>query len=386
MSVNRIPKPQLKDWFALNLKGDPYIWMIVIALACFSSVAVYSATGPLAYIAKGGNTEYFLLKHLMAVVLGLLSVYLAHKVDFRWYGLISRLVLILSVFLLLGVYLFGELQNGATRAISIPLINLSFQPSDMAKIALIANLASMLSKRQQDISNLSRKVLLPMLIWCGVICGLIALSDLSTAILLLFSCGLLFFIGRVPNRFFFRLGAVAIITLVAALYFGQRLETAASRVISFYEAWGNPELSSFQNQQSYVAIASGGIIGNQPGQSTQRNFLPQSYSDFIYAIIIEEYGALGGIIIIFLYLLLLWRGLLVAAKSEWAFGGLLSAGLSFLIVIQAFMNMGVAVGLLPVTGLPLPMVSWGGTSLLFTGMAFGIIISVSRGELMEEEN
>ena len=222
----------------------------------------------------------------------------------------------------------------------------------------------------------AKRAILPILFWCGIICGLIALTDLSGAVLLFSTCMIIMFVGRVPIKYLFALVLIGIIAGAVALYAGQRLGTATHRIEMFFDKSEVP----YQAEQSYIAIAMGGVAGKGPGNSTQRNTLPHPYSDFIYAIIVEEYGMLGGLFVIGLYLTLLYRGMIAVAKSERAFGGLLSAGLSFSLVMQAMMHIGVAVGLFPITGLPLPLISMGGTSLLFTGISLGIIISVSRGE------
>ncbi len=363
------------------LKGDPIIWFIVILLSVLSIFVVYSATGTLAYRHMAGNTEYYLLKHTFLVLLSFFAMWVAHKIDYRYYSRISRLFLWLSVPLLIFTWKFGTTINEATRWLTIPIINQVFQPSDLAKLALITNLAAMLSKRQQSIENL-KETLIPMLMWCGLICGLIALTDFSSATLLLVTCLLILFIGRVPVKYLALLVIVGVLAGALAFSIGQRGETVVSRIQDFLD----PTEIPFQAKQSYIAIATGGITGKGPGNSDQRNFLPHPYSDFIYAIIIEEYGITGGIAVVLLYLGLLWRGILTASRSDRAFGGLLSAGLSFALVMQAMINMGVAVGLGPITGLPLPLVSMGGTSLLFTGLALGIILSVSRSEINETES
>jgi cell division protein FtsW len=280
--------------------------------------------------------------------------------------------------LLIFSWQFGTNLNEASRWITLPVINKTFQPSDLAKLALIAQLASMLAKRQQNIDDF-KESLIPMLLWCGVICGLIAMTNMSTALLLLITCMILLFIGRVPMKYLAMLSLVGVLAGAVAYSVGQRGETAANRIEDFF----NPDETPFQAKQSYIAIASGGVLGKGPGRSVRRNFLPHSYSDFIFAIIVEEYGIMGAVIVIALYLALLYRAMLAATRSERAFGGLLSAGLSLALVLQAMVNIGVAVGLLPITGLPLPLISMGGTSLLFTGVALGIILSVSRGEIEE---
>jgi cell division protein FtsW len=365
---------RVKEWTDKHLKGDPVIWAVAILLSMISILVVYSATGTLAF-KRMSNPEAYLMKHTLLMGLGLSAMWLAHKVDYRYYSRLSRLALWISVPLLLYTFKNGVSLNEAQRWIMIPVINASFQPSDLASLALITSLASMLAKRQQNIRDF-KESLIPMLIWCGVICGLIALTNLSSAILLFLTCMLIMFIGRVPVKYLAMLLFVGAVSGVVALQLGVRGETAKSRIESFM----NEEDLPFQAKHARIAVATGGITGVGPGQSQQRNILPHPYSDFVYAIIIEEYGLLGGAVVLGLYLILLFRGMRAVNESERVFGGLLSAGLSFAIVMQAMINMGVVVGLGPITGLPLPMVSMGGTSLLFTGLSLGIILSVSRGE------
>ena len=368
----------IKEWVDRNLKGDPVIWAIVIVLSILSIFVVYSATGTLAYKNLGGNTEHYLLRHGFLVILSLVSMWAAHLVDYRYYAKISRFALLISVPLLFFSWQFGTTLNEASRWITIPVINKTFQPSDLAKLALITQMASLLARRQQNIKDF-KESLVPILLWCGLICGLIAMTNLSTALLLLVTCGIMLFIGRVPMKYLLMLTFVGLIAGAIAFSIGQRRETAISRISDFMDRDEIP----FQAKQSYIAIATGGITGKGPGNSVRRNFLPHSYSDFIFAIIVEEYGILGAGLVILLYMGLLYRGLVTATKSERAFGGLLSAGLSLALVMQAMVNIGVAVGLLPITGLPLPLVSMGGTSLIFTGLSLGSILSVSRGEIDE---
>ncbi len=370
----------IKEWIEKNLKGDPIIWAIVLALSVLSILVVYSATGTLAYSKMGGDTEYYLIKHSVLTILSLVAIWVAHKVDYRYFSKLSKLALWISVPLLLITYVFGNTMNEASRWLTIPFINQAFQPSDLAKLALFVTIASILSKRQQSEEEL-KESLLPILLWCGVICGLIAMSNFSTAVLIFATCMLLMFIGRVPVKYLAMLVMIGALSGAVALTLGQRGQTVISRVQAFLST--DESTLPFQAQQSYIAVASGGIVGKGPGQSDQRNFLPHPYSDFIYAIIIEEYGMIGGVAVILLYLALLYRGMIVFMQSERAYGGLLSAALSFALVMQAFINMGVAVGLGPITGLPLPLVSMGGTSQLFMGISIGIILSVSRGELDE---
>lgn len=365
---------KVKAWVDNNLKGDPVIWMVVFALSLISILVVYSATGTLAF-KRMINPESYLIKHTLLVGVGLGAMWFAHKIDYRYYSKISRLALWVSVPLLIYTFTNGVSLNDASRWIQLPIINASFQPSDLASLALITSLASMLSKRQQNIDDF-KESFIPILIWCGVICGLIALTNLSSAILLFSTCMLIMFIGRVPIKFLAMLVFVGVLAGSVALTFGVRGETAKNRIESFI----NGDELPFQAKHARIAVATGGIFGKGPGNSQQRNILPHPYSDFVFAIIVEEYGMIGGMVVLILYLILLARGMKAVTNSERAFGGLLSAGLSFALVLQAMVNMGVVVGLGPITGLPLPLISMGGTSLLFTGLSIGIILSVSRGE------
>ena len=366
----------IKVWLQRNLKGDPVLWGIVILFSMISIAVVYSATGTLAYKKMGGNTEYFLMKHTGLIFVGLLFMWLAHRVDYRYYSRLSLYALLLSVPLLLFTFFMGSNINEASRWLTIPVINQTFQPSDLAKLALIAHLASMLSRRQHHVGDF-RTTLMPVMIWIMVICGLIALTNASTASLLFATCLLLMFIGRVPMRQMALMVVIGVVVGGVALASGQRWKTVQSRIENFSDP---TKKTPFQLEHSYIAIATGGVTGKGPGNSTERNILPHPYSDFIYAVIIEEYGMAGGVFVLFLYLAFLYRGLQTVVNSAGAFGGLLSAGISFSLVLQAMVNMGVAVGLGPITGLPLPLLSMGGTSLIFTGISIGIILSVSRGE------
>ncbi|HAS43401.1 MAG TPA: cell division protein FtsW [Microscillaceae bacterium] len=367
-----------ETWFDRNLQGDKFIWMVIIALAAISVLVVYSATGTIAYKNQQGSTHY-LVKHSILVFTSLIAIWVTHRIDYRYYSRLSRVALLISVPLLIVSWQFGSKINEASRWITIPIINQSFQTSDLAKLALLATLASMLAKRQRSIDDF-KDAIMPILFWVGIICGLIGLTDISSALLLFATCLVLMFIGRVPINYLILLVVVGFISISASLYMGQRAGTFRSRIAAKYTSSEIP----FQAQQSYIAIATGGITGVGAGNSVQRNFLPNPYSDFIFAIIIEEYGLLGGLVVLVLYLVLLYRGMLVVANSKRPFGGILSAGLVFSIVIQALINMAVSVGLVPITGMPMPLLSMGGTSLLFTGIALGIVLSISRGEVDED--
>lgn len=368
---------RIKNWLDKNLQGDRVIWAVVFALSIISVMVVYSSIGTLAY-KRMESPESYLLKHTITVLVGLSAMWFAHKIDYRYYSRISKLALWISIPLLVYTFTHGTTINDAARWIAIPIVG-SFQPSDFASLALIVNLASMLAKRQQHIDDI-KESLIPILFWCGVTCGLIALTNMSTAVLLLLTCMLIMFIGRVPTRYLAMLMFVGVLFGALAFKFGVRGGTVKSRIHDFAGSIQNNQALPFQAKHARIAVATGGITGKGPGNSDQRNILPHPYSDFIYAIVIEEYGMIGGIIVVVLYLVLLHRGMKAAYNSERAFGGLLSAGLSFDLVCQAMVNMGVVVGLGPITGQPLPLVSMGGTSMVFTGLALGIILSVSRGE------
>jgi len=365
---------KVKDWADKNLQGDKVIWGVVFALSLISILVVYSSIGTLAY-KRASAPELILLKHTFHIIVGLAAMWFAHRIDYRYYSKLSRFAVWISVPLLIYTKINGVTINDAARWIELPFIG-SFQPSDFASLALIVHIASMMSKKQQNIEDI-KETFIPILFWCGVICALIGLTNASTAVLLFCTCMLLMFIGRVPVRYLAALALVGLLAGGMAIRFGDRWETVKSRVTAF--AGGDSELP-FQAQHGRIAVATGGFFGKGPGNSDERNILPHPYSDFVYAIVIEEYGMVGGMVVLVLYLVLLHRGMKTAYNSERAFAGLLSAGLSFDLVCQAMVNMGVVVGLGPITGQPLPLVSMGGTSMVFTGLAVGIILSVSRGE------
>ena len=373
----------MKKWIDTQLqrqlKGDPVIWAIILFLSLLSILVVYSATGSLAYRRMQGDTEYYLVKHTLLTFLSLGLVWLTHKIDYRYYYTLSKLALWVSVPLLLITLEFGTSLNQATRWIVIPFIEQSFQPSDFAKLALFIQVAGVLARHQSNPKEM-KAAILPILFWCAIICGLVAISDLSQALLIAFTVFLMMFIGRVGVKQLFMLAVVVICAALGSLMVGQRNQTALSRVKDFVQ-----KETPYQVQQSYVAIANGGIFGKGPGKSDQRNFLPHSYSDFIYAIILEEYGLLGGIAVLLSYIVLLYRGARVLMGTQRAFGGLLSVSLCIAIAFQGLINISVAVGVLPVTGLPLPMVSMGGTSQLFMGISMGIVLSVSAYDKRDEE-
>lgn len=362
-----------------NIKGDRVIWIVVAILSIFSILAVYSSTGTLAYKYQSGNTEYYLIKHFGILILGLVLMVLAHMVPYKYYARISQVAIWVSVPLLLYTLLFGTNLNEASRWYTLPLINITFQPSDLAKLALIIYVARLLSKKQEDIRDFKKgfmAILIPIL----VITLLILPSNFSTAAMIFATCFVLMFVGRVRFKFlllFILTGAVSFALLILINFNSPklRLETWINRVENFTN---EDSEANYQVEQAKIAIANGGIFGKMPGNSVQKNFLPHPYSDFIFAIIIEEFGLIGGTTVVLLYLILFFRAIKIVIKSPRNFAAFLTFGVAFSLVFQAMTNMMVAVNLLPVTGQTLPLISMGGTSIWFTSIAIGIILSVSR--------
>jgi cell division protein FtsW len=361
-------------------KGDRIIWGVVIVLSLVSIMAVYSSTGSLAYRLNKGHTEIYLIKQIGTLLAGMGIIYLSHKLKYTVYSKIAIILFAISIPLLLYTLAFGTTLNEGSRWIRVPVVGVTFQTSDLAKLGLFMFLARQLSKIQNDLDNLKRvaiNIFLPVI----VICGLIALANLSTALMIAFSCGVLFFIGRIRFKHLLILGAAGILLFAAIFIFSKatgigRAATWEARIKNFSS--DKKDDVPFQVQQAKIAIAQGMLFGKGAGNSSQRNFLPHPYSDMIYPIIIEEYGLIGGFGLLFLYLLFLWRSILIFRRCPFAFGAFLAVGLSFTLVFQAFLNMGVAVNLLPVTGLTLPLVSMGGSSIWFTCFTIGIILSVSK--------
>jgi cell division protein FtsW len=364
-------------------KGDHVIWGVVLVLSFISLLAVYSSTGSLAYRMEK-NSSYYLVKQLMVLGLGLLIIYWVHKVNYTKFAKVAVILYLLSLPLLLYTLFFGTSLNEGSRWIRLPVINLTFQTSDLAKLALFMFLARTLSIKQAVIKDLKEgfvPVLLPVLFTCA----LIAPANLSTALMLGVTCSILFYIGRVQVNHLILLivvgfiGVSVLFTISKITGFG-RAKTWEKRIEDFSgrnKKEGEHE-DVYQVQQAKIAIANGGATGRGPGRSLQKNFLPHPYSDFIFSIIIEEYGLIGGAVVVMLYLLFLWRSILIFKRCPFAFGAFLAVGLSITLVFQAMLNMAVNVHLVPVTGLTLPMISMGGSSIWFTSVAIGIVLSVSR--------
>lgn len=366
--------------FGKYFKGDKIVWLIVIFLSIISLLAIYSSTGSLAYRFQGGNTAYYFIKQFVFIAVGLAIVFMVHMINPRVYPPISKGLLLVSIPLLLITLVFGASLNSAARWLAIPGLGVTIQTSDIAKMALVMYVASILSQRQKEIKDF-KKAFIPIVAPVALICLLILPANFSTALMLGLTCWLLMLIGRISLKHLFGLTGLAVVLLVLfiiiALQFKtvNRVQTWKNRIENFSSDDGE---GNFQVNQSKIAIATGGIIGKGPGNSTQRNFLPHPYSDFIFAIIVEEYGLIGGTVVLLMYLILLFRAGVIVKKANRTFPAFLAIGLALLLVLQAMVNMCVAVNLIPVTGQPLPLVSMGGTSLFFTSAAFGIIISISR--------
>ncbi len=361
--------------------------MIIVFLSLVSLLTVYSATGSLAYKTQGGNTTYFMFKQLGFLLMGIALIVVVHRIPYKYFIIFSLPALYFSIIMLGVTLVSGQNLNEANRWLTVPGIGLSFQPSEMAKLALIFYVAKVLAQNQQE-DGPTEGAFWPIIIHSAIVCLLIFPENFSTSLLLGGVVMLMMFLGRVPfkNLFFTGFTGVALITLILTLAMNDivlidRAETWATRIENFIddeklvdEDFGN----DYQINQSKIAIATGGIIGKGPGNSDQRNFLPHPYSDFIYAIIAEEFGFLGALSVMGAYFFLLGRIGVQVRKSKRTFPAFMILGLGLMLVIQAFVNMGVAVGIFPVTGQPLPLVSMGGTSILFTCLALGAILSVSR--------
>lgn len=390
-------------------KGDKVIWALVVLLALVSLLAVYSATGSLAWKNYRGNTEIYLFKQIAFILAGIMVIYFAHLVNYTFYSKAAKIVFLLSLPLLVYTLFFGVNMNEGSRWIRLPLINMTMQTSDLARLALFMYLARLLSKKQDVIKDL-RKGFLPVIIPVAVTCTLIAPANLSTALLLGASCLMLLFIGRVNTKHILMTIGIALVPLLflvaaAVIRHGKtksedavlkrpsstltgRVDTWIGRVESFiYGSKDDADNDAYQVNQAKIAISKGGVFGVGPGNSTTRDYLPQAYNDFIYAIIIEEYGLVGGAFIMFIYLVFLYRCIRIYKRCPYAFGAFLALGLSFTLAIQAVANMAVTVNLFPVTGVTLPLVSMGGTSFIFTCLSIGIILSVARNaEQLEGRN
>jgi cell division protein FtsW len=374
------------SWLETYFKGDRTIWLTVMLLSIFSILAVYSSTGTLAYKYQSGNTEYYLFKHFFILVFGFGLMYAAHLLKYTVYSRVSKIAILIAIPLLILTLALGTNLNEASRWLTLPIVNLSFQTSDLAKLALILFVARALSKRQDTIKDF-KTGFLPIMGPVVLTCMFILPANFSTAAVLFTTCVILMVIGRVEIKYIMILLGTGLVAL--ALFIGiaklvgyeGRIDTWEKRIETFMNDEGE---GNYQSDQAKIAIAKGQLLGIGPGNSSQRNYLPHPYSDFIYAIIVEEYGLLGGALIVVLYLVLFYRAIKIAQNTPRAFATFLAIGCAFSLTFQAMINMAVTVNLFPVTGQPLPMLSMGGTSIWFTSIAIGIILSVSR-DLEKEE-
>lgn len=389
-----IKKAEVQTLFK-NIKGDRLIWAIVALLAILSFLPVYSAASNLAYRGGNGNTFAFFVKHFMHLFLGFVIMYGVHKIPYRYFKGLS-LIMIPIVLVLLGITMLqGTTIAGAnaSRWIQIPIVGMSFQTSTLASVVLMVYVARYMSKIK-DKTITFKKSIIPLWLPVFLVLVLILPANFSTAAIMFLMVLMLVFLGGYPIRYLAVIIGTGILVLVLFVLVAKafpdampnRVDTWMSRIESFSDA--EDTVADYQIEKAKIAIASGGVQGVGPGKSVQKNFLPQSSSDFIFAIIIEEYGLLGGFTIMILYMWLLFRIVIAAQKSDTVFGKLLVLGVGLPIVFQALINMAVAVELFPVTGQTLPLISSGGTSIWMTCLAIGIILSVSakREEIKEKES
>lgn len=372
---------KIKDY----ISGDLFLWALVLALAMFSFLPVYSASSNLAYLNGGeGNTAQYIIKHFVHLCLGLSIAYAVHKIPYNWFKGLSVMFLPFVVLMLIYTAFQGTTMNGAnaSRWMRIPVLGVGFQTSTLASVVLMTYVAKYLSGIKDKVVTFKQS-LWPLWFPVGIVLIWILPSNFSTTALIFLMVLILCFIGGYPWKYLLGiigLGIVALglFVLTAKAFPGllpNRVDTWASRIASF--AGEGDSDSVYQVEKAKTAIANGYPIGVGPGKSTTKHFLPQSSSDFIYAIIIEEFGLLGGMVVLGVYLLFLFRIVVIANKAQTVFGSLLVIGVGLPIVLQALINMGVAVNIFPVTGQTLPLISSGGTSIWMTCMAVGIVLSVS---------
>ncbi len=386
------------EFFKTQFKGDKVIWRILFVLSGISLLAVYGSISLIAIDGTENHTTAFLLKQAFTLSVGIGIAYFVHKMDYVVIYKLSNLLILFAILFLALTFSssFGVSTNNANRWIQIPGIGIQFQPSEFAKLALIIYITKMLSVHQKNLDN-PKKALYPILIVTGIISGMVLISNFSTALFIITTVFVLLIIGRIPSKQIVILtgSGILLIFMMGLLILKnpsvfKRGHTWQNRIVSFvpslasqasgYDA--SPDLikkiDNHQVTQAKIAIAEGGIIGKMPGNSNQKYRLSQAYCDFIYAIIVEDYGLFGGIIIILLYLVILYRAGVIVRRCDYTFPALLVIGLTFSLVFQAFVHMGVAVNLLPATGQPLPIISHGASSLLTTSISFGIILGISR--------
>jgi cell division protein FtsW len=367
-----------------HIKGDRTIWAIIAMLAIFSFLPVYSASTNLVYVVSNGTTSGHLIKHAILLLLGFIIIYTTHKIPYRYFSGLS--VIMLPIVLILLAYTLFQPRNNdaimAARWISVPFTSFKFQTSTLAGVILMIYIARYFARNKDKKIEFKQSIVPLWLPIIGVLM-LILPANFSTAAILFVMVIMLTFFGNYPVKYILGIAAVGVFAIVIFIltvkafpdnFKNSRVQTWINRIDNYSD---KDSKENYQSHKAQVAIYAGGIPGKGPGKSIQKNFLPQSSSDFIYAIIAEEYGLIGALFLIALYLLLLFRIIIIATKTKTIFGTLAVLGVGIPIVFQAFTNMAVAVGLLPVTGQPLPLISAGGTSIWMTCFAIGIILSVS---------
>jgi cell division protein FtsW len=389
--------------------GDASLWIVIVALAIISLLVVYSSTAPMAYSKAHGNTSFYVMNQLRFILLGFMAIFIIHRINYQAYLKYTRLLFVFAMVLMVLTFFIGVSSNDATRSLSLG--GITFQPADFVKVTLIMTLAKTLAKRQKEIGGQEllprvrfgltdrgrqknrrvwRENTLPLIAPVAMSCGMIFFSNFSTAALLFLACLVMLYVGRVRVGELWRLVRTVILAVVLSIAVMYPLDIGRSRVwvgrlasfagVERVEA-ANSEVDARSEDQvlnAKMAIASGGLIGRGPGQSVQRTNLALPFSDYAYAFIAEEYGLVGGIVVLALYLWLFFRTTVIFRECQKTFPGILVLGLGILIVLQALVSMLVAVDLFPVTGLPLPLVSLGGSSILFTSIALGMILGISR--------
>lgn len=369
----------MRKWMTY-LEGDRSIWMIALIFSLISLITVYSFI-PILIVQHGGSTEYYLIKHAMLLASGFLLMYFAHRVNPKFYAKFSKLALWGSALLLVFTMFYGASINQAERWLEIPIINQKFQTSDLAKLALLIYLARTISAKREKMHSFKQGVL-PVMGPVFIICGLILPQDFSTAAMLFGICMIIMFIGKVPLKWLFGTVAAAIVALLLMVGLAKaspgllpRLDTWLARIDAFTES-ETEEATQLANAQK--AIQSGGLLGKGPGKGDYKYSLSQAYADFYFASLIEEFGLIGGFIIMSFFLIFLYRCIRIGLKAESNFGTLLVMGIAIALTIQALINMAVPTEVVPVTGQNMPILGLGGTSIWFTCLSLGVILSVSR--------
>ena len=378
-----------------NIKGDRALWAVVTLLALFSFLPVYSASSNLAYLYGDGSTLKFLIKHASHLTLGFAIIYGIHKMPYHYFKGLSLIMLPIVLFFLIYTLAQGNTIGGAnaSRWMRVPFVGIRFQTSTLASVVLMIYVARYLSRIKDKVVTF-KETILPLWVPVFLVVGLILPANFSTTAIIFSMVLMLCFLGGYPWRYLLMVIGSGIVGLVLFIAIGRaipgpiqvKIKTWENRVTNYWNDDKSNKEANYQSERAKIAIATGGIVGLGAGKSVMKNLLPQSSSDFIYAIIVEEYGLVGGLSLLFLYLLLLFRLVIVAHKADTIFGKLLAIGVGLPIIFQALINMAVAVELFPVTGQTLPLISSGGTSIWMTCLAIGIVLSVSakREEIIEQ--